>query len=696
VTDLTEDGYAEVYLWAECLDPDDGIVETLTLEHHLMNSDDGIYALDNSFELHDNGETILGLEEPGVHFISLWAEDDEGAGSYPSTITVFVVDPAMEEHDEIGIAIEQDWLFYEQGSELQLESLIETTYPEADLEYLWSIYLEDTEMFSSESDPLIDLDQPGVMDISLEVYFANSFLGYAGRTLYVTPEMTSGSIGSGLAKPKMVTQYDCSNPPNDAIVFRKAKSARIGRSLIARVLPVSSRPIMILPGADIKAGDGKPVSNPNVTGTGHVLGRSGDNGGRILIQNWNGDIVLCNGAKFTAGSGADGQNAVATNKDGRSATAVGGHGGKAGSITFITDRDHQLVIVDKGTPLLDIEVTMTLGKGGDGGDATAKGGDGKKDCNSPTNGGRATARAGRGGSMKFTQLFDKTRFDNGGQIAIFVPNIPPLDRTGGDGGNADATGGNGGHAANMGGAACNSCIAGKKGGDAKATGGKGGSAYLRVIKPGLPIRINRAPNGGNGGNATSNGGPGGNASDCPNANNGKDGGKGGAANAKSGKGGKGSAPANNGASGRAGGVGGKGGAGGKGLLQGGDGGDGGKGRGDLANGVDGADGDKVEEEVEATEEEVEATEEPQAQQGSPPVITAVEFPNDNIMNPITIESIGIPADGTEFGGWIHFEDAEGDTSYLSFEPMEVDSIFQGFGFYLEEGFLEGDYFEGKF
>jgi len=77
------------------------------------------------------------------------------------------------------------------------------------------------------------------------------------------------------------------------------------------------------------------------------------------------------------------------------------------------------------------------------------------------------------------------------------------------------------------------------------------------------------------------------------------------------------------------------------------------------------------------------------------VITAVEFPDDNIMNPITIESIGIPADGTKFGGWIHFEDEEGDTSYLSFEPMEVDSIFQGFGFYLEEGFLEGDYFEGK-
>jgi len=258
VTDLTEDGYAEVYLWAECLDPDDGIVETLTLEHHLMNSDDGIYALDNSFELHDNGETILGLEEPGVHFISLWAEDDEGAGSYPSTITVFVVDPAMEEHDEIGIAIEQDWLFYEQGSELQLESLIETTYPEADLEYLWSIYLEDTEMFSSESDPLIDLDQPGVMDISLEVYFANSFLGYAGRTLYVTPEMTSGSIGSGLAKPKMVTQYDCSNPPNDAITFNKVRiTFKNSGSLIARVLPVTSRPIMILPPAIIWAGDGK-------------------------------------------------------------------------------------------------------------------------------------------------------------------------------------------------------------------------------------------------------------------------------------------------------------------------------------------------------------------------------------------------------------------------------------------------------
>ncbi len=83
-------------------------------------------------------------------------------------------------------------------------------------------------------------------------------------------------------------------------------------------------------------------------------------------------------------------------------------------------------------------------------------------------------------------------------------------------------------------------------------------------------------------------------------------------------------------------------------------------------------------------------------QGTPPVITAVEFPFDNIMDPIANDLIELPADGTEFGGYIHFEDKDGDLSYTSFEPMEVDSGFQGFGFNIGEEFLEGDFFDGKF
>jgi len=78
------------------------------------------------------------------------------------------------------------------------------------------------------------------------------------------------------------------------------------------------------------------------------------------------------------------------------------------------------------------------------------------------------------------------------------------------------------------------------------------------------------------------------------------------------------------------------------------------------------------------------------------VITAVEFPFDNIMDPIANDLITLPADGTEFVGYNHFEDDDGDVRFASFEPMEEDSDFQCFGFEKEEGFLEGDFFNGNF
>jgi len=65
------------------------------------------------------------------------------------------------------------------------------------------------------------------------------------------------------------------------------------------------------------------------------------------------------------------------------------------------------------------------------------------------------------------------------------------------------------------------------------------------------------------------------------------------------------------------------------------------------------------------------------------------------MDPIVNDLITLPADGTEFVGYIHFED-DGDVRFASFEPMEEDSDFQCFGFEIEEGFLEGDFFNGNF
>ncbi len=224
MADLTEEDYAYVTLWTECLDPDDGPLETFALKYTLMSTGDTFSLPDNSTELFDRGETMLWLDKPGAHYISLWAQDDEGDWSYPSTITVFVLDPDLEEQDATGIAIEQDWSFYEQGSELQLESLIETTYSESDFEYTWNISLNESFLMESyEAAPIINLDEPGVMNIALSVYFVDEIVGYADRTLYVTPEMTSESSGLVLAKPALVTNYSCSNPPSDAIIFGNIK-----------------------------------------------------------------------------------------------------------------------------------------------------------------------------------------------------------------------------------------------------------------------------------------------------------------------------------------------------------------------------------------------------------------------------------------------------------------------------------------
>ena len=66
------------------------------------------------------------------------------------------------------------------------------------------------------------------------------------------------------------------------------------------------------------------------------------------------------------------------------------------------------------------------------------------------------------------------------------------------------------------------------------------------------------------------------------------------------------------------------------------------------------------------------------------------------MDPIANDRISLPADGTEVSGWIHFYDEDGDLLFARFTPMETDSNFDGFEFYIDPDYLEGDLFDGRF
>lgn len=784
VTDLMEDGNAYVILWGECLDPDGGSIQKMNLAYTLYGMAEPVEAPENAAELLIEGETILTLTDPGMYSITLSGEDDEGEQSTVAAVTLYVSDPNLEEEKKfVSLAFDQSEMTYEQGSlyepELWLESMPDDVEPYA---YQW-LFLEDEEnafSISEDSYPEINLEDPGVYNIAVLVFLTPDIVGSASTSFYVYPQISNTTGLDGLAKPEAITVYDCDNPPDNVI---KADADFEGKNVIARVLPDVSRPIMIMPGVTLTAYDGKPFENAR-SDEGFVYGEKGRNGGRIHIENWNGDVVVCGSVTMIAGSGGDGQDAISVSENGRYATAIGGSGGKPGTITLVNDLFHEIVM--EGNGVGNKVITMQIGVGGDGGDATATGGNGTTDCNNPTKGGKAIARAGRGGSSKYTASFSLTRFSGGSSIDITLP--AGATTAGGNGGTATATGGTGGSAANPpGGAACDSCIAGAKGGEAIAKGGPGGSVYMKV-KGNAPI-FTPILTAGDGGVANPKGGAGGNASNCLQAANGPTGGTGGKATAIAGKPGKATAPNIGGEAGSVSGEGGKGGAGGRGLVAGGAGGAGGLGIGgnNVKNGAAGApggimglkavikfieltlinpvtqvirmainfdvpnwdwgeddpidqievqfmneiliidflDADQIDDfnfEIElnyekalesglasvtlidkygnrSDPEEVEVLvpeEELPTAAGSPPVITAVEYPDGNVMDPIANDRISLPADGTEVSGWIHFYDEDGDLLFARFTPMETDSNFDGFEFTIDPDYLEGDIFEGRF
>ncbi len=273
----------------------------------------------------------------------------------------------------------------------------------------------------------------------------------------------------------------------------------------------------------------------NVTACDTAVGEDGEDNRWRLRMHASRRIVLDN-CTITMGSGGQGGDADAINCC-PTAMATGGKGGKSNNKYRIT-----------AGKLIEVKnnFTMNPGWGGDGGTATAKGADGADGC--PADDGcDAVAIGGKGGDMPLWGM--RVRGNVFGAASITLGKA-----WGGFGGIANATGGNGGDDT------C--CGTAGSGGSADATGGDGGLA--NYITGGGFTGTSGGAESGDGGDANALGGNGGNGSNCFKAKAG-DGGDGGSATAVAGIPGPTENEATTGLTGTATAVGGNGGNGGDGF-----------------------------------------------------------------------------------------------------------------------------------
>lgn len=306
--------------------------------------------------------------------------------------------------------------------------------------------------------------------------------------LYVytpTEETTSAAVPAAVCPPLvpassiLVNQVNVPNPP-------AAAAGRDGRSRTH----LWRGNIIINNGVQIFGQDGGDGQNRNGNGT--VRGQAGGDGGGIRFS-VRGTLTVCGGVVLQAGDGGIGGNATATGTPGQNVRAYGGDGGRAGS--------HALFEATGGIDFEQPGVTIDGGYGGDGGEATASGGDGQDRCNTAQDGGNARAYGGEGG-VASKQAIARGRVTN-------TRNATLDGGLAGDGGDATANGGDGGHALN-----CPGRADGGEAGLAYARAGEGGNAYLTGRWRRYTVAA-MAFTAGDGGMATAVGGNGGDGTAVP-------------------------------------------------------------------------------------------------------------------------------------------------------------------------------------
>lgn len=236
-----------------------------------------------------------------------------------------------------------------------------------------------------------------------------------------------------------------------------------------------------------KGGDGGDAETKIDCDPGVARGGEGGDSGNMKLTADN-NFKITGAFHIIPGKGGNGGAAIAHGKDagpGQTGGKAEAYGGKG--------NNNKKELSAKGTVTGLTNITVDVLVGGDGGNATANGGNGGDNVGCGKNGGAGGEAIAEGGK--------------GGDASLIVFGAPsPVFDIGGNGGNADALGGKGGNGGN--------CDAKGKGGN----GGKGGNATDKEGKGGA------GDTAGIDGTGTSFGGNGGNGgSGCPEGKGGKGG-----------------------------------------------------------------------------------------------------------------------------------------------------------------------------
>ncbi|HEX9884929.1 MAG TPA: Ig-like domain-containing protein [Longimicrobiales bacterium] len=280
-------------------------------------------------------------------------------------------------------------------------------------------------------------------------------------------------------------------------------------------------------------GDGGDAeNNESDDADGSASGGNGGNGGKLKVQS-TGSIVFSNGngggtTLNLAPGGNGGSASITATAPGGNATASGGDGGDSGTFRVVAKGG---ILIDEGG------LTINVGDGGAGGDASATAADGlDAGAAAAQNGGTATATGGDGGSTPKGEL----------RATGNVTGLGNVQLTGGDGG----LGGDADGIAGAGGDGNQEFPNGADGGNMIVTGGEGGDSRVEVTASPARTPWELGPllapvgDGGNGGSAEYAGGWGGEGWDGCSVDPeeaGGDGGAGGDASGNDGKGGEGAA-----------------------------------------------------------------------------------------------------------------------------------------------------------
>ena len=422
------------------------------------------------------GDGATSTERDPVHAYTAWGAynviltvADDDVESSLVVLRIVIGDEAENVPEVPGVWMEPAVIVAEVGEEVFFNS--DAIDPQAgELTYSWDFGDGGS---SAELNPSHSYIAGGRYEVALTVTDEDTNESTATASVYIFAAAGASSLStSAIIPPNPDGTYNVNIPPRRAPDNRPGKRGRLHGS-----------GVIVINGGNVNAMDGG-------NGAGAVPGQSGS--GRYGRQGGSLDVsvrgtLIIRGGTFSSGDGGAGAPGNDVAAAGGSAYARGGSGGDAGRRLRIA-----------ATQELDFQgpVTLNPGSGGDGGDATATGGNGNPACPRGQDGGAATAYGGRGG--------------NASKLATLRGTVNGLDNVtvdggqGGQGGDATATPGAGGNALN-----CATTATGGDGGKADARSGKGGNALLSGAIGGIGAIAGTAFQAGAAGHATATGGAGG-------------------------------------------------------------------------------------------------------------------------------------------------------------------------------------------